>query len=493
MAVRTTHKGKRSRCSDVLHRPRGLFHSRVQQVGPEHFGIVAVDCAKARSKWMLADFYGKVLVPPTVVNHNRTDLDGLVAAIRQAQATFALQDLVVAVERTGRYHLPVQRACRAAGWDTRVVHPFATKSFRQPADPAIKTDDVDLAALFRAAVNGFALTEAVLAEDWQTLQLVCRHRRDLVTKAAQLKCQIQEHLNAAWPGYAACFEDLWESNISFSLLRLFDTPAALVQAGLAGIIHALRTQEIRFRRHTLEKILVWAGQAAGGAMAAACYRRLALAYQDDHTRKLAEIEGLERESAARLAGTPYLLLLSVPGINVVSAADLAAELGPIAHYANARCVLGRAGLRPSRYQSDQVDLCNGPLVRSCNRRLRAAIMRIAENLIVCNHHFRALATTWQAAGKDARDIRVRVAHRFCRIAYQLVAGGQVFAHPAVQGRHYILDKLTIFHREHETPMPQVLADLQTAVGQLPRAEHAAEARPLAEELDRIESGRCRGP
>src|ERR1700704_2099891 len=44
----------------------------------------------------------------------------------------------------------------------------------------------------------FALTEAVLAADWQTLQLVGRHRRDLVTKAVQLKCQIQEHLDAAF-------------------------------------------------------------------------------------------------------------------------------------------------------------------------------------------------------------------------------------------------------------------------------------------------------
>src|SRR5438477_1939480 len=192
-----SHAG--SRRMTFVSKPRGTIHPRVQQVGPEHFGLVAVDCAKARSKWRLGDFYGKVLVPPTVVNHNRTDLDGPVAAIRHAQATFALQDLVVAVERTGRYHRPVQRACRAAGWDTRVVHPFATKSFRQPADPGNKTDDTDLAALFRAAVNGFALAEAVLAEDWQTLQLVCRHRRDLVTKAVRLKCQIQEHLEAAWP------------------------------------------------------------------------------------------------------------------------------------------------------------------------------------------------------------------------------------------------------------------------------------------------------
>ena len=55
---------------------------------------------------------------------------------------------------------------------------------------------------------------------------------------------------------------------------------------------------------------------------------------------------------------------------MVSAADFAGEMGPIEHYANAKCITGRAGLRPSRYQSDQVDKANGPLVRVANRSLR---------------------------------------------------------------------------------------------------------------------------
>jgi len=98
--------------------------------------------------------------------------------------------------------------------------------------------------------------------------------------------------------------------------------------------------------------------------------------------------------------TPYVLLLSFPGINVVSAADFASEMGPIEHYANAKSITGRAGLRPSRYQSDQVDKADGPLVRHCNRALRAAILGIADNLILCNHHFQALATQWAGQGKD---------------------------------------------------------------------------------------------
>jgi transposase len=83
--------------------------------------------------------------------------------------------------------------------------------------------------------------------------------------------------------------------------------------------------------------------------------------------------------------------------------------------------------------------------------------------------------------------------RFCRIAFQIVAGRQVFHHPCIQGRHYILDKLSAFHREHGTGMTELLRDLQAATAQIPAREHAVEARPLAEELQRIQEGHRRGP
>jgi hypothetical protein len=78
------------------------LHPRVQQVGPEHFGIVCFDCAKVRSEFLLADFYGRVLLPPTTVAHSRPDLDAAVANIRHAFAEQQLADGLVASERTGR-------------------------------------------------------------------------------------------------------------------------------------------------------------------------------------------------------------------------------------------------------------------------------------------------------------------------------------------------------------------------------------------------------
>ena len=125
--TRTRRRSSARRAPRSVSKPKGVLHPRVQQVGPEHFGIICVDCAKARSKFLLADFYGRILIPPTTVTHNRAHLDAALGQIRQALDTYQIRDSVVAIERTGRYHKIVQRAFAAAGFETRILHPCVTK------------------------------------------------------------------------------------------------------------------------------------------------------------------------------------------------------------------------------------------------------------------------------------------------------------------------------------------------------------------------------
>jgi transposase len=470
----------RSRQKGLIHKPRGIIGPRVQRAGPEHFGIVSVDCAKARSKWLFADFYGNIHVPPTLVEHNREGFDHALATLRQAIADHDIRDLLVAVERTGRYHHPVLRAFANAGFEARTVHPFTTKQFRLPANPGVKTDDHDLAAIHRAAVNGFALTEAHWDPFWRELQLLTRHRRDLVQKSSLLCCQIKEHLEAALPGYAACFATFWENPAALRLALEFAGASKMLEAGVQGLGERLKNRDIGFQQRTLERILEWAKNAAPPDIAADHHAQIAQALDSDRTQKELEIQAAERHIASQLARTPYVLLMSIPGINVVSAAEYAGEMGPIANYANCRCITGRAGLYPARHQSDQVDHA-GALVKSANKRLRFALMLAADNLIKCNHHFQQLARRWKDQGADPRLCHVRVAQRFSRISFHMVAGQQVFHHPAVQTRDYILRKLVLFHTQHHTPAPQMLDDLRAASTQLPTAEQAPEAQTLQQQ------------
>jgi transposase len=476
----------------VLQKPNGQLVPRFQQVGPEHFGIVAIDCAKARSRYFVADFYGRTLLEPTTLPHHRGDFQAAIDRLRQAIRHYDLRDLVVAIERTGEYHRPVQLAFRQAGFETRLVHPFTSKQYRQPADPGNKTDDTDLAAIWRATTHGFGLLEPTWPNDYLALQLLRRHRRDLVDKTAILQCQIRELLHAAMPGYAECFCHLWDDSPAPLLFARHTTsPEAVRQAGVAGLQRLADQAGLHCRRETFAKILAWAEQAPPCQAHAHERRHILCSLDDDRLAKTREILELERRLAHLVVATPYVLLMAIPGVNVVTIADLAGELGPMPLYLNANAITGRAGLMPSRYQSDQVDCANGPLRRRGHRRLRAVLMQTASNLIQCNHHFAARAEHWTRAGKDPRWVRVKVAKIFSRLAFALVAGRQLFAHPCCQPRHHILGKLLAFHTEHGTEPAALRQDLEAAVAQLPATSCAPEAERLEQELEAL--GRRRGP
>lgn len=493
MVTKTKSKVRRAGRFLSTAKPSGLFQPRVVAAGPEHFGIVAVDCAKARSKWMLADYYGRILVTPTEVEHTRKGFQEAIAKLRQAVDTHGLRDTIVAIERTGAYHRQPQRAFADAGFEIRIVHPLTTRQFRLPADPGNKTDDTDLLAIHRAAANGFALREASSDPILGELQLLARHRRELVRKNATLRNQIHVELDALLPGLSAAVGNIFEHEPALAIARQVRSAGEIVALGTDGLAKLLDSAQVNYQRRSLAKVLAWAQAAPESGNFLDVHYQIFLSLDDDRRSRLHAIRALERDMAARLVRTPYVLLLSLPGINVVSASEFAGEMGPIANYADDGAITGRAGLYPSRYQSDKVDRCDGPLVGRANRTLRYVLLLIADNLLTCNTYFRGLGETWRAAGTHRRLMCVRVAKRFCRIAFRLVAGQEVFRHPSCQERHSILDKLIKFHIVHETPMEALKSDLEAATEQIPGREHATEAIPLAAALDRASSRRRSGP
>lgn len=473
--------------------PHGVISPRVQAAGPEHFGVVAVDCAKARSKWMLTDFYGRVLIEPTGVEHRGDAFAQAITRLRQALVAHDVRDLVVAVERTGRYHHLARDAFAAAGFDTRVVHPSISRHFRQASDFDNKTDDTDLKGITRAAVNGFALAEPAPDPLFTALRLWVRHRRDLVEKSTTLRCQVREHLGACFPGYERCFDNVFINKAALLLPRWYPTPRAVVAAGVSGLTERARREGVRVHAATFNRILGWAQNAPAPALDAELHRQLMLALGDDHAAKEQQVRAAEAEIVALLARTPHVRLLALAGINVVLAGELAGEAGPMTNHASGRVVTGRAGLYPRRYQSDQVDHASGSLARRGNRRLRQALLLASDTLIRCNPHFRVLAAKWGDQGKDPRDVHVRVAGRFARIAFQMVTGTTAFSHPACQGDPVVLAKLIEFHHKHDITTETTQTNLGRAAASLPAAERLREHAVLGARWEAARDARGRGP
>ncbi len=295
------------------------------------------------------------------------------------------------------------------------------------------------------------------------------------------------------PGFSKCVDDVFESRIALWVAGNLGAAEAIGQAGVSGLTRQLQEAGVRKHTPTVEKIVAWARSAPTAEEPASLHRRFFVELDVDRVAKLQSVSTLEGDLAELLVQTPYVLLLGIPGISVVSAAEFAGEAGPIEHYVKSRALTGRAGLYPSRYQSDQVDHRNGTLIRHANRSLRHAIMIISDNLLKCNDHFRVLAASWRLKGKDPRDVHVKVAGRFCRIGYYMVAGGMTYNHPCTNKRDYIIQKLISFSMDHEIASDQLLRNLGDAVAQLPRSAHAEEAVTLAEELARVQKQRGAGP
>jgi transposase len=479
-------KGSKKR---FIGKPTGQIQQRVQSVGPEHFGIIAVDCAKRRSKWMLCNFYGKVVVEPTTVEHTNGALRLMTQLAAEACRTEGLTDTIVAVEMTGIYHRPVQRAFRKAGFDTRIVHPFASRHCRRPLHPDEKTDDHDLEAIFHAAINGYGLATLPVSEVYQSLQAVSRYRHSLVKQRSRLMVQMRRLLHQTMPGFADLFAEsmFFQRTVALPVALEFSTAEAIRQAGVSGIQRHLNKIKVRFQKPTIERIVAWAATAAESCELATIHTRQWR--QLNELRQLFDQQVLaaEQEMAGFLVKTPYVLLLSVTGLNVISAGRLAGEAGPIEHYASARAINGRAGIYPSRYQSDEVDRADGALVRQCNRRLRGAAMLVADNLIKCHSYYRGLSALWAQRKVDPRDRHCRIANRAMRMVYQLVGGRQVWHGRTVDGE-LVLAKLQEFHRLHNTPIEQVIRDLHEAFVWLPKHAYSAEAKPLAKLVNRKRRG-----
>ena len=124
-----------------------------------------------------------------------------------------------------------------------------------------------------------------------------------VVFASALQCQIREHLEAALPGYAALFDKLWESDVALPLARHAGSAAALHQLGVTGMAKLLHQQDRRFQQRTLQRIALWACQAAPADAAAVRHLAIAWALDDDRLQKERQIQALEREIASRLVRT----------------------------------------------------------------------------------------------------------------------------------------------------------------------------------------------
>lgn len=74
--------------------------------------ILSFDIAKGKSVYCFIDELKNIIIEPTLIEHNKNDFDNLFNLIKD------YPNLIVVMESTSIYHLPVENYFRSKAFDT---------------------------------------------------------------------------------------------------------------------------------------------------------------------------------------------------------------------------------------------------------------------------------------------------------------------------------------------------------------------------------------
>jgi transposase len=398
-----------------------LRAAEIGRVSVERRLIVPVDVGKHEAMALVADAAGQRVVAPFTFTLNRPGLGGMVERVKRAAIDREAERVEVGVEAAGHYHRPVVSSdVLPASWSVVELNPaHVTEQRRVLGKRGIKTDEVDLAAMFDLLVAGRGRPVARRGDPLLELQawVGLRHRR--VTAAIAAKNQLLGQMDRAFPGAGRCVSrSLLDTKVGRLVLEEFSDPTRLARLGVE-----------RFRRFAARRSVVVDRKVAERFVAAA---RDAIAVDGASTAReilaadlelLDELEGhiarCEAHFVRLLPATPFGVLTTTPGWGTVRAARYGAAVGEPTRWPTARQVYRASGLTPKIYESAG-SRYDGKICREGSVELRGALLELGMGLWLCEPTSRAHAKTMRSRGKPAGIIACAMANRANKIAFAMV-------------------------------------------------------------------------
>ena len=113
--------------------------------------ILSFDIAKGKSVYCFIDELRNTIIGATSIEHKKDDFDSLYNFIKK------YDNLIVIMESTSIYHLPVENYFRSKGIETIVINPKLVKQFKDTLNKS-KTDKLDyfkIARCYLGTIDNF--------------------------------------------------------------------------------------------------------------------------------------------------------------------------------------------------------------------------------------------------------------------------------------------------------------------------------------------------
>jgi len=387
--------------------------------------IVGVDIAK-ETQWARFVNYRGLETGKTIKFHNnKYGFDNILASVKSICKNKGFDNVIVGMEPTGHYWKPLANYLIMHGIKVVMVNPYHTKRAKELDDNSQTKNDKKDALTIAKLVRDGRYYEVYMPQDiYAELRVLTNSRASVMKRRNALKNTITAVIDEYFPEIVTVFKEPLKGKTSMQILKSCPFPALILELGVDGVLAEIRKAVTKtVGRKKAEQLVETAKTSIGvsyGIASAKLKLELMIAELELLNRQLIQIEGAMDQA---LAVTGFKeIILSIPGIGVVTAASFLGEIGDPMRFESPRQISKMAGYNLIEDSSGKSK--SGTIISKRGRKnLRNILYQMAISMVLVNSEMKALYNylkTRQNNPLKKKQALVVISKKVITVIYNLV-------------------------------------------------------------------------
>lgn len=326
---------------------------------------------------------------------------------------------IFGMEATGHYWYPIYSFLKARGYTIYVINPIQSDSLRKMYIRQTKNDSIDSFLIAEVIRFGQFTTTSMADENILAMRKLCRYRDSVISSRTEIKLRISTIMEQIFPEYEKQFSSLWLST-SMGILEKYLTPENIENTPIDELFEIIKDKS--HNRLTKAKAISIKEAAADtfGIKIAQDAFSFQLKQLIDRMNFLdKQIEALDIE-IMKYYEQFDCYLHTIPGIGIIGAATILAEIGDISRFKNSSALVAFAGIDPTVRQSGEFNSTHNHMSKRGSPYLRHAIFLAATTCSFHNSPLNAYYKKKRDQGKHHLTATGAVARKLTTIIYAVL-------------------------------------------------------------------------
>lgn len=326
---------------------------------------------------------------------------------------------VFGMEATGHYWYPIYSFLKAKGYTIYVINPIQSDSLRKMYIRQTKNDSIDSFLIAEVIRFGQFGTTSMADENILAMRQLCRYRDSVISSRTEIKLRIGTIMEQIFPEYEKQFSSLWLST-SMGILEKYFTPENIENAPIDELFEIIKDKSHnRLTKAKAISIKEAAADTFGIKIAQDAFSFQLKQLIDRMNFHDKQIEALDIE-IMKYYEQFDCYLHTIPGIGIIGAATILAEIGDISRFKNSSALVAFAGIDPTVRQSGEFNSTHNHMSKRGSPYLRHAIFLAATTCSFHNSPLNAYYKKKRDQGKHHLTATGAVARKLTTVIYAVL-------------------------------------------------------------------------